>query len=149
MRKPCENLPKVASWLLGPALLCLIAGCHDDCKDVMVAMERGGGACAFVSNCTHIAANGRQEKTGDSSLLIDAGDVTELAKFCGMRPQFAVYQSYLGLLTLQLKGGFCHKGLVVGITGEMLTEDPAKQSSQVSERWRWKRVNDFIYWYEE
>ena len=149
MRKLCENLPKVACWLLGSALLCLIAGCHDDCNDVLVAMERGGGACAFVSNCTQVAANGKWEKTGDCSLLIDAGDVTELAKFCGMRPQFVVCQSYLGLLTLQLKGGFCHKGLVVSVSGEMLTEDRAKQSSQASESWRWKRVNDFIYWYEE
>ena len=149
MRKLCENLPKVACWLLGAVLLCPIAGCHDDCNDVLVAMERGGGACAFVSNCTHVVANGKQEKTGDDALLIDAGDMTELAKFCGMRPQFAVYQSYLGLLTLQLKGGFCHKGLVVSISGEILTEDRAKQSSQASERWRWKRVDDFIYCYEE
>ena len=149
MRKLCENLPKVACWLLGLALLLPIAGCHDDCNDVLVAMERSGGACAFVSNCTQVAASGKQEKTGDDALLIDAGDMTELAKFCGMRPQFVVCESDFGLLTLQLKGGFCHKGLVVSISGEILTEDRAKQSSQASETWRWKRVDDFIYWYEE
>jgi hypothetical protein len=66
-----------------------------------------------------------------------------------MRPQFVVCESDLGLLTLQLKGGFCHKGLVVSISGEMLTEARAQQASQASETWRWKRVDDFIYWYEE
>ena len=52
-------------------------------------------------------------------------------------------------LTLQLEGGFCHKGLVVSVSGEKLSEDRAKQSSQASEEWRWKRLDDFIYWYEE
>ena len=149
MKKCCANMPKVACWLLGAVLLCPIAGCHDDCNDVLVAMERSGGAGVFVSTCTQVAASGKQEKTGDDALLIDAGDMTELAKFCGMRPQFVVCESDLGLLTLQLKGGFCHKGLVVSISGEMLTEDRAQQSSQASETWRWKRVDDFIYWYEE
>ena len=139
-----------ACWLLGAVLLCPIAGCHDDCNDVLVAMERGGGACAFVSNCTHVVANGKRLDPGDDvRFLIDVGDASELEKFCGMRPQFVVCESDLGLLTLQLKGGFCHKGLVVSISGEMLTEARAQQASQASETWRWKRVDDFIYWYEE
>lgn len=150
MRKLCENLPKVACWLWGAALLLPIAGCHDDCGDVLAAMERGGGACAFVSNCTQVAANEKQRNPENySPFLIDADVAPELEKFCGMRPQLVVCNNDLGLLTMQLKGGFCHKGLVVSVSGEPLAENRAKQSSQAYERWHWKRVDDFIYWYEE
>ena len=151
MWKLSEDLAKVARWLLGLAMLWPIVGCHkDSCKDVLAAMERSGGASAFVSNCTQVAARGKQEGTENlRSFWIDAGDAPELEKFCGMRPQFVVCNRDSGLLTLQLKGGFCHKGLVVSVSGEKLSEDRAKQSSQASERWRWKRLDDFIYWYEE
>ena len=151
MWKLSENLAKVARWLLGLAMLSPIVGCHkDSCKDVLAAIERSGGACAFVSNCTQVVARGKQEETENlRAFLIDADDAPELEKFCGMRPQFVVCNSDSGLLTLQLKGGFCHKGLVVSVSGEKLSEDRAKQSSQASERWRWKRLDDFIYWYEE
>ena len=102
-----------------------------------------------MGNCDIMNAIDEKTPGDDVRFLIDVGDASELEKFCGMRPQFVVCESDLGLLTLQLKGGFCHKGLVVSISGEMLTEARAQQASQASETWRWKRVDDFIYWYEE
>ena len=158
MWKLSENLAKVARWLLGLAMLWPIVGCRkDSSKDVLAAMERSGGASAFVSNCTQVVARGKQEETENlRAFLIDADDAPVAVL---LRGNYALIEEDLQIrflrhelrrrVRLQLKGGFCHKGLVVSVSGEKLSEDRAKQSSQASERWRWKRLDDFIYWYEE
>ena len=98
MWKLSEDLAKVARWLWGLALLWPIVGCHkDSSKDVLAAMERSGGACAFVSNCTQVAARGMQEKTEtefedeEQEMLVTG--YCNCGKCCGWRKKWYLFGS--------------------------------------------------------
>ena len=140
----------VSMFVTGAILAVVVDGCtdeQDESSRVVVSVEKSGGMEMFREKCSLVA---KQMETRDMSLL-DFNDKAneELAVFVGEIPQLVELNDERKLLTIQLSGGFCHKGLIVKVSGGNLSEDETRRAAQVADTWRRIRMAESVFWYTE
>ena len=116
---------------------------------VMAMIKANGGIEAFVGSCREVTRELPSDEPFVHDKLREQCYVPGVDSFFGLKPQFIEFEKGPQCLSIQLLGGFAHKGIIVAIGDGAFKSGEIPNVGVASEQWNWKRIHQDVFWYSE
>jgi len=116
---------------------------------VMATIKANGGIEAFVGSCREVTRELPSDEPFVHDKLREQCYVPGVDSFFGLKPQFIEFEKGPQCLSIQLLGGFAHKGIIVAIGDGAFKSGEIPNVGVASEQWNWKRIHQDVFWYSE